>query len=285
MDGRWSAKTTTTTTTGLCYPSNEADLCFAGNLRSYEESARCSTNGTAASRSRFTGSGSTPSSPKYAAFPLPRPPSKLCHEGGLTRLRKRQFTIIGVLAGVLALAAPAILAIAVPSFMTVIFGILCILVGALQLWGCVCSRFFNIAARASADVACRFWGVYREKALSFRKYVSVNIGLIGLTILYTLAVIILSATRHTQAVDSCVTQFIYNANNSTGTANGNGVISGQKLCNIWTWAQLGVCGLLFLLVAASEVYFCLSASARPPSFRPCADGRRSGAGLGVGPAT
>lgn len=50
------------------------------------------------------------------------------------------------------------------------------------------------------------------------------------------------------------------AGGSTSTIAGNtfangGVTSGTSICNVWTWAQLGVMGLLFLIIALTEVSF------------------------------
>lgn len=60
--------------------------------------------------------------------------------------------------------------------------------------------------------------------------VRTNFVLVGLSLLLPLVWIILSAAKHSDVVDKCVTQF----------SSDNSSVDGQTICNIFTWIQLGV---------------------------------------------
>ncbi|KAG0141618.1 hypothetical protein CROQUDRAFT_663573 [Cronartium quercuum f. sp. fusiforme G11] len=141
-----------------------------------------------------------------------------------------QFTVFGLVSGILVFSTPSILAIAVPQTLTAIFGVLCIIIGLAQAIG--------------------FYGVYKERVAFFRKYIIFNAILVFITLFYSLILIVLSATHHQRAIQQCILQFVSNDDNLATVS-----ASGRTICNIWTWAQLGVCGLLWVLFCASEIYF------------------------------
>lgn len=143
-----------------------------------------------------------------------------------------QFTMFGFVAGVLAFAAPSVIAIAVHPSLTAIMGVLFILVGFFQLMG--------------------FYGVYKERVKIFRIYLYINVGIVLLTLGYSLVIMILSAQQHDTAIEQCLLQFVSADGDTTETPSNES----RTLCNIWTWAQLGVCGVLWILFGLSESYFC-----------------------------
>lgn len=67
-----------------------------------------------------------------------------------------------------------------------------------------------------------------------------------LALVVALVFIIISAARHSTAVNSC--ENLFANHNSTST-----VTSGTQICNIWTWVQIGIMGLLFVIVGLCEV--------------------------------
>lgn len=73
-----------------------------------------------------------------------------------------------------------------------------------------------------------------------------------MTLAVALAFIIVSAVRHSTAVESCQALFTSDTNSGSTTSGVNGDAA-QGICNVWTWVQVGIMGLLFVLVALSEV--------------------------------
>ncbi|GAA5916957.1 hypothetical protein JCM6882_005069 [Rhodosporidiobolus microsporus] len=134
-----------------------------------------------------------------------------------------QFLIISIVTGVLCFAAPEIVSVTTPSFCSYILGILSILVAVAQPIG--------------------FLGVYREKPALFKSYARLNGLLVALSLLLALALIIYSAAKHSDGVDSCTRLF---SEDDTDT-------SADSICNIWTWIQIGIMGLLFVIVGLCEV--------------------------------
>lgn len=100
-----------------------------------------------------------------------------------------------------------------------------------------------------------FYGVYKEKPSIFKKYFIGNVALLGLTFIYSLILLIISSTKHQTAIDQCLLQFVSNEEFLDGPSSAS-----QQVCNVWTYAQLGVCYFVWLLFCASQVYFCYSTS-------------------------
>jgi len=68
--------------------------------------------------------------------------------------------------------------------------------------------------------------------------------LVLLSLLLSLAIIIISAVKHKTAIDTC--QRLFSADAATDD-------TGEGICNIWTWVQVGIMGLLFVIVGLCEV--------------------------------
>ncbi|GAA5854483.1 hypothetical protein JCM8547_004859 [Rhodosporidiobolus lusitaniae] len=136
-----------------------------------------------------------------------------------------QFLILSIVTGVLCFAAPSIVSVTTPSFCSYILGILCLLVAAAQPVG--------------------FFGVYREKPALFRTYSRINGVLVAAALLLALALIIISAAKHSSGVDACTRLFSQDDSDT----------SADTICNIWTWIQIGIMGLLFVIVGLCEIYF------------------------------
>ncbi|KAM0746571.1 hypothetical protein T439DRAFT_329677 [Meredithblackwellia eburnea MCA 4105] len=138
-----------------------------------------------------------------------------------------QFLVVSLVTGCLSFAAPRIVAVAIPSWGPYLFGILNLVVAAAQVFG--------------------FLGVYREKPKLFKTYARVNAGLVSITLLVAVAFIGLSAARHSTAVTKCQSTF--------SSQSSSGVKSGSQICNIWTWVQVGIMGLLWIIIGLCEAYF------------------------------
>jgi len=162
-----------------------------------------------------------------------------------------QFAVIALVTGVLSFAAPYIVAVSIPSFGAYILGACCLIVFGLQGWG--------------------FFGVYKEKPGTYRKYVHVNMGAVALTFVLALVWIIVSAVKHNTAVTACIEQFVTETENS-GTSTSasddaslididSGAVSGSSLCSIFTWVQTGIMGGLWLALLIIEVYFVMMSRA------------------------
>lgn len=73
--------------------------------------------------------------------------------------------------------------------------------------------------------------------------------LVSLALVVAVAFIGLSAARHSTAVTNCEALFSTSTTNSTSTT----------VCGIWVWVQIGIMGLLWVLVTVCEVYFLMYA--------------------------
>ncbi|GAA5927971.1 uncharacterized protein JCM15063_006047 [Sporobolomyces koalae] len=141
-----------------------------------------------------------------------------------------QFLIISLVTGVLCFASPSIITITTPTIITYVLGALSLVVSAWQSVG--------------------FFGVYRDKVSLFKLYARTNTILVGLDLLLALAIVILSAVKHNSAINQCQLLFSSDATDTTG----------QDICNVWTWVQVGIMGLLFVIVALCELYFIMYSS-------------------------
>ncbi|GAA5956681.1 hypothetical protein JCM3765_005701 [Sporobolomyces pararoseus] len=142
-----------------------------------------------------------------------------------------QFLIISLVTGVLCFASPSIITVTTPNIISYILGVLSFLISFWQGIG--------------------FFGVYRDKVKLFKTYSRINTILILLALLLSLAIIIISAVKHSQAIDTCQKLFSTDATGNT---------AGEGICNVWTWVQVGIMGLLFLIVGLCELYFLMYSS-------------------------
>ncbi|GAA5927675.1 hypothetical protein JCM3775_006049 [Rhodotorula graminis] len=136
-----------------------------------------------------------------------------------------QFLVISIVTGVLCFAAPSIISVTTPSFISYILGILCFVIAAAQLFG--------------------FIGVLRDKPRLFKSFLRINGLLVCAALLLALALIIISAVKHSAGVDQCTRLFSLDDTDSTA----------RDICNVWTWIQVGIMGLLFVIVGLCELYF------------------------------
>jgi len=145
--------------------------------------------------------------------------------------------LLGVLVGTLAVAAPKVVGAVLPSFASVILGVLCYVVAGAQILG--------------------FLGVFKEKAGLFGKYVVINSLAIVAAFSIAAALIIISATRHSTAVSSCETSFFSTLANGTTTAAPPSNAEGQIVCDIFTWTDIGLMGGLWVVFAIFQGYLIL----------------------------
>ncbi|GAA5836379.1 hypothetical protein JCM5353_002501 [Sporobolomyces roseus] len=142
-----------------------------------------------------------------------------------------QFLIISLVTSVLCFASPSIITVTTPNLITYVLGGLSCLIAFWQLIG--------------------FFGVYRDKVKLFKTYSRINMILVLLSLLLSLAIIIISAVKHKSAIDTC--QRLFSADAATDD-------TGEGICNIWTWVQVGIMGLLFVIVGLCELYFLMYSS-------------------------
>ncbi|OSD03591.1 hypothetical protein PYCCODRAFT_1466959 [Trametes coccinea BRFM310] len=134
---------------------------------------------------------------------------------------------LGIIAGTLAIATPSIVGAATPSFAKWIFAIICYIGAAIQILG--------------------FIAVRQERPIFFRRYVSLHLMVTVAAFAVAAAWIILSAVRHNQAQDKCISDFF------AGTISASNS-EGETLCNIFPWADVGIMGGLWVLLAIMQTY-------------------------------
>lgn len=87
----------------------------------------------------------------------------------------------------------------------------------------------------------------------------INAGLVAVAFVIALAFIALSAARHSTAMIACeglfASQTMSNSTigGQTTSLDTGSVTSGTEICNIWTWVQVGIMGLLFIILGLCEV--------------------------------
>ncbi|CDO73231.1 hypothetical protein BN946_scf185007.g286 [Trametes cinnabarina] len=139
---------------------------------------------------------------------------------------------LGIIAGTLAIATPSIVGAATPSFAKWIFAIVCYIGAAVQLLGIIAVRQ-------------RPWK--QERPIFFRRYVSLHLLVTVAAFAVAAAWIILSAVRHKQAQSKCIDDFF------AGTISASNS-EGETLCNIFPWADVGIMGGLWVLLAIMQTY-------------------------------
>ncbi|KAI0330560.1 hypothetical protein GY45DRAFT_1250531 [Cubamyces sp. BRFM 1775] len=135
--------------------------------------------------------------------------------------------ILGVLAGTLSIATPSIVGASTPSFAKWIFAIVCYVGAALQILGIIAVR--------------------QERPIFYRRYVTLHLLVTVAAFAVAAAWIILSAVHHDKAETKCIDDFF------AGTISA-GNSEGQTLCNIFPWADVGVMGGLWVLLAIMQTY-------------------------------
>lgn len=74
-----------------------------------------------------------------------------------------------------------------------------------------------------------------------------NTVLVVLALVVALVFIILSAAKHSDAVSTCENLF------ADRSSSQNDITSSTDICNVWMWVQIGIMGLLFVIVGLCEV--------------------------------
>ncbi|KAF9015273.1 hypothetical protein BDQ17DRAFT_1294961 [Cyathus striatus] len=134
--------------------------------------------------------------------------------------------ILTLLVGILALATPSIVGASTPSFASVILAVISFVVCAIQVLG--------------------FIGVSREKPILYRRYVTLHGLAISAAFAVSAAWIIMSATRHSNAKTKCINDFF------SGDLSDSA--EGDTLCNIFPWADVGIMGGLWVVLAFFHAY-------------------------------
>ncbi|KAF9229368.1 hypothetical protein BS17DRAFT_688115 [Gyrodon lividus] len=138
--------------------------------------------------------------------------------------------VLAIVVGTLSVATPSIVGAATPSFAPWLLAVFCYVAAAVQIFG--------------------FLGVAQEKAIMYRRYVTLHTGA-TITVFATAAVwTIISAARHSTAQSNCEGTFFPATSTNVGTSS-----EGQTLCNIFSWVDVGLMGGAWLFFAAVQTYF------------------------------
>ncbi|PSS37554.1 hypothetical protein PHLCEN_2v570 [Hermanssonia centrifuga] len=136
-----------------------------------------------------------------------------------------QFTL-GIVAGTLSVATPAIVGASTFSAAKWIFAIICYAAAAIQVLG--------------------FFGVLKERPIMYRRYTTLHL-LVTLGAFSVAAVwIAWSAARHNKAKAKCQTDFFAFTSEAS---------EAETLCNIFPWVDIGLMAGLWVLLAISQLYF------------------------------
>ncbi|KAL4064907.1 hypothetical protein V8B97DRAFT_1182841 [Scleroderma yunnanense] len=154
--------------------------------------------------------------------------------------------VLGIVVGTLSVATPsskswpninatfsfhlAVVGAATPSFAPWILGIVCYVAAAVQVLG--------------------FLGVAQEKAIMYRRYVTLHIGLTCAAFAIAVVWIIISAVRHSTAQSNCEDTYFPSDNSSDTTSS-----LGQTMCNIFAWVDVGLMGATWVFFAVVQGYF------------------------------
>lgn len=135
--------------------------------------------------------------------------------------------VLGILVGILSMATPSIVGAATPSFAPWVFGIVCLVAGAVQILG--------------------FIGVAKEKPILFRRYLTLHslaaVAAFGIGAAWAG----ISASRHSTAQTKCIADF-FDASDSVQNTEA------QVMCNIFPWVDVGIMGGLWVVLAIMHIY-------------------------------
>ncbi|EKM83815.1 hypothetical protein AGABI1DRAFT_66797 [Agaricus bisporus var. burnettii JB137-S8] len=133
--------------------------------------------------------------------------------------------VAGILIGTLSIATPTIVGAATPSFAGWVLAIVCYVAAALQVLG--------------------LFGVLQERTILYRRYATLHWMCVSAAFSIAAAWIILSAVRHSTASSRCIQTFFSDTSLSS---------QGQKLCDIFSWVDVGIMGGLWVLLAILQGY-------------------------------
>ncbi|KIO33865.1 hypothetical protein M407DRAFT_3860 [Tulasnella calospora MUT 4182] len=148
-----------------------------------------------------------------------------------------QFTV-SLTAGILSIATPRLVGSSIPSF---------------AQWLVAIGAFILCGAQGMG-----FFGVFKEKATLFQRYVQINAALVAYIFSVSATWIIISATRHGPATTECIQDFF--ANNATTVDQANAFADdgqGPTICNIFTWVSVGIMGGLWIIMLIFQGYLLL----------------------------
>ncbi|KAF9240852.1 hypothetical protein BU15DRAFT_87428 [Melanogaster broomeanus] len=126
--------------------------------------------------------------------------------------------------------ALSIVGAATPSFAPALLAVFCYIAAAIQILGLL--------------------GVAQEKAIMYRRYVTLHVGATVAVFAIAAAWVIISASRHSTAQSNCETTFFPTNGTDTTTSS-----EGQTLCNIFTWVDVGLMGGAWVFFALVQAYF------------------------------
>jgi len=138
--------------------------------------------------------------------------------------------VLGVVVGTLSVATPSIVGAATPSFAPWLFAIICYVGAAVQVFG--------------------FLGVAKEKAIMYRRYVTLHTLVTSAAFAVAAVWIIISAARHSTAQSNCEETFFASSDSSDTTSS-----LGQTMCNIFPWVDVGLMGAAWVFFALVQSYF------------------------------
>ncbi|KAH7931033.1 hypothetical protein BV22DRAFT_1053708 [Leucogyrophana mollusca] len=149
--------------------------------------------------------------------------------------------VLGVVVATLAIATPSIVGAATPSFAPWLFAIVCYVGAAIQILG--------------------FLGVAQEKAIMYRRYVTLHFGITVAAFAIAAVWIIISASRHSTSQSNCEKTFFPTTSTTTTSSEG------QTLCNIFAWADVGIMGGAWVFFGIVQSYFLVVVSSYGSSQR------------------
>ncbi|KAG8219874.1 hypothetical protein J3R82DRAFT_853 [Butyriboletus roseoflavus] len=114
---------------------------------------------------------------------------------------------------------------ATPSFAPVLFGVFCYVAAAIQILG--------------------FLGVAQEKAIMYRRYVTLHTGASIAVFAIGAVWIIISASRHSTAQSNCEATFF----------SASGTSEGTTLCDVFSWVDVGLMAGAWVFFALVQSYF------------------------------
>ncbi|BEI80093.1 hypothetical protein CcaverHIS002_0106220 [Cutaneotrichosporon cavernicola] len=142
---------------------------------------------------------------------------------------------VAIATAVLCFVAPSVPGVATPPFVTYILAIVCLVGLAVQPVG--------------------FVGAFREKTKTFRIYSAIN-GIITLVaFIVAAAIIIISAVRHDAAMAKCIKDYFTPSATASQQAQQTLTEESGLLCNAFTWADVGLMGGLWVILALTQSYF------------------------------
>ncbi|KAG0140974.1 hypothetical protein CROQUDRAFT_324049 [Cronartium quercuum f. sp. fusiforme G11] len=150
-------------------------------------------------------------------------------------------SLLYLFASCMAFFGPKILALVQPLSISYIFGSFYALLCCLHIAGAIC--------------------VHRDLMQYFRHIKNVTMGLLAFIFLLTLIMIIVSSARHSVSEAQCLREYGLNMNTVDGPTTQTSQVKGgspqaaMKVCDIFSWIQIGVMGLSWMILATVQIYF------------------------------